>query len=153
LRIEHDAAERSRVFLGTRPGRAYAAHLIVPAVLMVTAIALTLAGLALGMALHGRAGGPAVDLLVAGPAVVGCAAMSARRGGRLPQEVLMTAMATDPSGGGAILLAWLLLWPAAAAALVALPLAGAGTGQTASTTWAVIELLAAAGLARAVARD
>jgi hypothetical protein len=153
LRIEHDAAERSRVFLGTRPGRAYAAHLIVPVVLMVAAIALTLAALALGVALPGHAGGSAVDLLVAGPAVVGCAAMSARRGGRLPQEVLMTAMATDPSGGGVILLAWLLLWPAAAAALVALPLAAAGTGHTASTTWAVIELLAAAGLARAVARD
>ena len=60
----------------------------------------------------------------------------------------MTAMATDPSGGGVILLAWLLLWPAAAAALVALPLAAAGTGHTASTTWAVIELLAAAGFHR-----
>jgi hypothetical protein len=152
LRIEHDAPGRSRVFLAARPGLVYVAHVILPAVLVVAVIALALVGLALGGALPGDAGPAAVDLLLAGPAIVGCAAMSARRGGRVPQEVLMTAMATDPSGGGAVLLAWLLIWPAAAAALVALPLAGA-SAHGASSAWAVAEVVAAAALFRAVARD
>jgi hypothetical protein len=94
-----------------------------------------------------------IDLVLAGPAIVGCAAMSARRGGRLPQEVLVTAMSTDPSGGGAVLLGWLLMWPAAAAALVALPLGGAGSAHAASPAWAVAEVVAAVMLARVLARD
>jgi hypothetical protein len=153
LRIENDAPGRSRVFLGTRPGRAYVAHVILPVVLVVAAIALTVAGLAVGAALSHHAAPAAIDLLLAGPAIVGCAAMAARRGGRLPHEVLMTAVTTDPSGGGVVLLGWLLVWPAAAAALVVLPLASAGSAHAASPTWAVIEVLAAAGLVRAVARD
>jgi hypothetical protein len=152
LRIENDAPGRSRVFLAARPGVAYVAHVILPAVLVVAVTASAIVGLALGGALPGHAGAAAIDLLLAGPAIVGCAAMSARRGGRVPQEVLMTAMATDPSGGGAVLLGWLLIWPAAAAALVALPLGGA-SAHGASSAWAVAEVVAAAALFRAVARD
>jgi hypothetical protein len=47
--------------------------------------------------------------------------MSARRGGRLPQEVLVSAVTTDPSGGGLVLLGWLLFWPAVATAIVYVP--------------------------------
>lgn len=153
LRIENDAPGRSRVFLAARPGRAYAAHAILPAALVAAVTALTSAGLALGGALPGHGGAAALDLLLAGPAIVGCAAMSARRGGRVSQGVLMTAMSTDPSGGGAVLLGWLLMWPAVAAALVALPLAGAGSAHAASPAWAVAEVIAAATLAGALARD
>jgi hypothetical protein len=45
------------------------------------------------------------------------------------------------------------MWPALAAALVVLPLAGAGSAHGASQAWAVVEVVAAIGLARAVARD
>jgi hypothetical protein len=62
-------------------------------------------------------------------------------------------MSTDPSGGGAVLLGWLLMWPAAAAALVALPLGGAGSAHAASPAWAVAEVVAAVVLARVLARD
>lgn len=153
LRIENDAPGRSRLLLGTRPGRAYAAHLVLPALFVVAVIALTLGGLALGGAPAGHTGAAAIDLLVTGPAIVGCAAMSARRGGRLPHEVLMTAMTTDPSGGGIVLLGWLLIWPAAAVALVVLPLGTAGSARGASSAWALGGVVAAAALARAVARD
>jgi hypothetical protein len=153
LRIENDAPGRSRVFLAARPGRAYVAHAILPVVLVVAVITIATAGLALGGALAGHGAAAAVDLLLAGPAIVGCAAMSARRGGRVPQEVLMTAMSTDPSGGGIVLLGWLLVWPAAAAALVALPLGGAGSAHRASAAWAVAEVVVAVALARALARD
>ncbi len=153
LRIENDAPGRSRVFLAARLGRACVAHAILPAVLVVAVIGLTIAGLALGQTLGGHGAVAAIDLLLAGPAIVGCAAMSARRGGRVPQEVLMTAMSTDPSGGGVVLLGWLLMWPALAAALVALPLGTAGSAHGASQAWAVVEVVAAVGLARALARD
>ena len=153
LRIENDAPGRSRVFLAARFGRACVAHAILPAVLIVAIIGLTIAGLALAGALGGHTAVAAIDLLLAGPAVVGCAAMSARRGGRVPQEVLMTAMSSDPSGGGVLLLGWVLMWPALAAALVTLPLAGATSAHGASQAWAVVEVVAAIGLARAVARD
>jgi hypothetical protein len=153
LRIENDAPGRGRVLLGARPGRTYVAHVILPVVIVVSVIALTIAGLALGGALAGHTAASAIDLLVGGPAIAGCAAMSARRGGRLPQEVLTTAMTSDPSGGGIVLLGWLLMWPAAAAVLVALPLGGAGTAHGASSAWSVAELIAAAALARALARD
>src|SRR6185312_9038684 len=77
LRIEHDAPGRSRLFLAARPGRAYLAHAVVPAVLVVIVIAVTAAVLSLSGALAGYGAAAPVDLIVAGPAVVGCAAMSA----------------------------------------------------------------------------
>ncbi|HJS94053.1 MAG TPA: hypothetical protein VJ741_07300, partial [Solirubrobacteraceae bacterium] len=73
---------------------------------------------------------PAALALVAGaPAVVGCAGMSARRGGRLPQEVLAAAVTTDPSGGGLVLLGWLLFWPAVASAIVYVPVRAITVGS------------------------
>jgi len=35
--------------------------------------------------------------------------------------VLISAVGTDPSGGGLVLLGWLLLWPAVAVAVVYIP--------------------------------
>jgi hypothetical protein len=151
LRIENDAPGRSRVFLAARPGLAYLAHAIGPALLLPAVAAVTSVGLALGGALSGHSAAAAVDLVLAAPGVVGCAAMSARRGGRLPQEVLMAAISSDPSGGGIVLLGWLLIWPAAAAALVVLPLGG--SAHSVSAAWAVAEVAAAVVLARVLARD
>jgi hypothetical protein len=62
-------------------------------------------------------------------------------------------MTTDPSGGGIVLLGWLLIWPGAAVALVVLPLGTAGSARGASSAWALGGVVAAAALARAVARD
>jgi hypothetical protein len=121
MRIELDVPSRPPVFLGVRPGRALLAHMVLPALVVFWSVALC----AVVLALAGRlAGGelPAVLALVCGgPAVVGCAGMSARRGGRLPQEVLAAAVTTDPSGGGLVLLGWLLFWPALASAIVYVP--------------------------------
>ena len=153
LRIEHDAPGRSRVFLAARPGRAYIAHTVVAAAIVLAVTAVTSAALALGGGLDGHGAAAATDVVLAGPAIVGCAAMSARRGGQLSQGMLMTAMSADPSGGGIMLLGWLVLWPAAAAALVVLPLGGAGAAHRASLAWAVVALVVAAILARRVARD
>jgi hypothetical protein len=153
LRIENDAPGRSRVFLGARPGRALVAHAILPAVFVVAVLAVTAVVLALSGALAGYRAAPVIDLVLAGPAIVGCAALSARRGGRVPQELLMTAMSSDPSGGGVILLGWVILWPAVAAVLVALSLGRAAAAHGTSVVWAVIDLAVAAVLVRLLARD
>lgn len=153
LRIEHDAPGRSRVFLASRPGRAYLAHAILPATLTAIVTALTAAALALCGALAGHGAAAAVVVILAAPAVTACAGMSARRGGRIPQEVLMTAMSTDPSGGGLVLLGWLAMWPALAAALVAVPLGGAAAAHHAAAAWAVVEVGVTAALLLALGRD
>ena len=54
-----------------------------------------------GVALAGEASAaPALVAVALAPLLTLCAAMSARRGGRLPQSLLVTAMAADPTGGG-----------------------------------------------------
>jgi hypothetical protein len=153
LRIENDAPGRSRVFLGARLGRVYVAHAILPAVFVPAVLALTAVVLVPSGALAAHSAAAVINLVLAGPAIVGCAALSARRGGRISQEMLMTAMGSDPSGGGALLLGWLLMWPAAAAVLVALPLGETSAAHGASTAWAVVDMIAAAVLALLLARD
>lgn len=121
MRIEIDAPSRPPVFLGVRPGRALLAHTALPALVVFCTVAVCAVVLALAGQLAGDELPVALGLISAAPAVVGCAGMSARRGGRLPQEVLVSAVTSDPSGGGLVLLGWVLFWPAMAAAIVYVP--------------------------------
>lgn len=84
------------------------------------------------------------------PAVVGCAGMSARRGGRLPPDVLTLAVTTDPSGGGLVLLGWLLLWPAVASALVYVPVLAITVGSVLGHTVASAGIGLVAGIVMAL---
>jgi len=121
MRIELDMPSRPQVFLGVRPGRALLAHTVLPMLVVFCSVALCAVGLAVAGRLAGGELPAALAVAAAAPAVVGCAGMSARRGGRLPQEVLFSAVTSDPSGGGLTLLGWLLLWPAVACAIVYVP--------------------------------
>lgn len=121
MRIELDVPSRPAVFLGVRPGRALLAHAVLPALVVFCSVALCAVVLAVLGQLAGNELPAALGIVCGAPAVVGCAGMSARRGGRLPQEVLAAAVTTDPSGGGLVLLGWLLFWPAAASAIVYVP--------------------------------
>ena len=91
------AGPRARVLLRPRLGRVLLAHALVPVVVTTAAAALARAGCALA----GSAGRPPPRSLAVAvaPVLTLCAAMSARRGGRLPPSVLATAIAADPSGG------------------------------------------------------
>jgi hypothetical protein len=122
LRMELDLPRRSSVLLGMTNGRAAAAHAIVPLAAFAVAGALATAGVAIAGALPPAGGAAAAIALLAAPAICGFAILSARRGGRLPRELLLSASMSDPSGGGLLLIAWLVAWPAAAAATLALPL-------------------------------
>src|SRR3954451_8753401 len=122
LRAELDLTSRARVLLRPPIGSVMVAHLPVPALTTAAAAALAAAGCAVAGGLGRNGALAAVIAVLAAPATVVCAAMSARRGGRLPQSVLAGAMAADPSGGGLGVLAWLAWWPSVAASLGAGPL-------------------------------
>jgi hypothetical protein len=79
-----------------------------------------------------RAGALAVIAVAVTPAIVACAALSSRRGGRLPISVLTAGATGDPSGGGAAVVAWLVAWPAAAALLGGLPVVLVARGASLS---------------------
>jgi hypothetical protein len=121
LRQEIDQPDASRVLLRRPFGRILLGHVAVPIAVLVTGAAVAGLGVAVAGALPARGGAIAVVAVAVVPAVVLCAALSSRRGGRLPVSVLALGTSGDPSGGG-IVIAWLLAWPAAAVLLGALPL-------------------------------
>ena len=121
LRQEIDQPSASRVLLLRPFGRILLGHIAVPIAVLATGTVLAGLGAAVAGALPSRGGAVAVAAVAVVPAIVLCAALSSRRGGRLPVSVLALGSAGDPSGGG-IVIAWLLAWPAAAVVLGALPL-------------------------------
>jgi hypothetical protein len=127
LRAELDVPDRTQVLLRSPIGRVILEHTLVPGTI-------TSVGAAAGCAVvAGSGSASAATALVAvalAPLLTLCAAMSARRGGRLPQSLLVTAMAADPTGGGSTVLTWLAWWPTMAVALGATPVLLAENGAT-----------------------
>jgi hypothetical protein len=130
LRLEVDHPSASRVLLRRPFGRVLLAHLAVPLV-VVAAAAATAGGIAAAVgAAPARGGALALMAVAVVPAIALCAALSSRRGGRLPVSVLATGMTADPTGGAVTIVAWLLMWPAIAAIVGALPLVLAAHGSS-----------------------
>jgi uncharacterized membrane protein YfcA len=135
LRAELDVPDRARVLLRPRAGRVLVEHVIVPA-------SVTVCGAAAGVAAAVVAGHPgaavAVVTVLVAPALTLCAAMSARRGGRVPQSVLATALAGDPTGGGGAVAGWFAWWPSVAVLAGLIPIALAEAGLPApAVAWVV----------------
>jgi hypothetical protein len=86
-----------------------------PLAVVVCAGALAAVPCALAGAIVARPGALVSVALLAMLTVGLCAALSARRGGRMPLSVLFFASGSDPSGGGIVVLLWLIAWPATAA--------------------------------------
>jgi hypothetical protein len=148
LRAELDVPERTRILLRPRLGRILLEHALVPVLVTTTAAALAVAGCAVA-----GTPPPAVALLAVAvtPVLTLCAAMSARRQGRLPTSVLATAIAVDPSGGAAAVVAWLTFWPALATTLGAVPLiAVTNAGPAVAAVAALGTAIAILALARLV---
>jgi hypothetical protein len=115
LRLEVDTPGSSRILLVQPFGRVLLSHVAVPVAVVVLAGALAVVPCAITGSIVGRPAGVAAIALIALPTVALCAALSARRGGRIPLSVLFFATGSDPAGGGILMLGWLLAWPAAAA--------------------------------------
>jgi hypothetical protein len=154
LRVELDVPGRTATLLRPRIGHVLLAHALLPTLVIASAAALTALGCAIAGALPAPGAIAGVAAVAATPAVTCCAAMSARRGGRVPQSLLVAAIAADPTGGGATITAWLAAWPATAAILGSLPvLLVTGAGLGAALPAAGLAALAVAGLAYALGRD
>jgi hypothetical protein len=154
LRSELDSPGRARVLLRPRIGRVALAHTLIPMVVTTGAALLGAAGCAVAGALPVH--GPATALLVVAvtPMLACCAAMSARRGGRLPPSVFVTAVAADPSGGAGALLAYFAFWPAVAATLGGVPIVLATSAGSAAVVFAAAwTVIATVLLLQPVARD
>jgi hypothetical protein len=148
LRLEIDRPDTHRLLLLRPLGSILADHAAVPIAIATVAAAL---GAAPAGVLRAHDGAPVAAAAVAAvPAIVLCAALSSRRGGRMPVSVLATASAGDPMGGGGIILAWLLAWPAGAAAIAAIALSiVARSSAPASALPVAIVLVVATGAALA----
>jgi hypothetical protein len=147
LRAELDVRARARVLLLPRLGRVLLGHAVVPAAVTTSAALLGAAGCAIAGSLPSA--GAALLAVAVTPMLCLCAGMSARREGRLPPSVLVTAVAADPSGGASFLSAWLALWPTTAATVGAVPIillahgaAAVAAGWTVIATAALVYLLA-----------
>lgn len=146
LRAELDVPDRTRVLLRPPIGRVILEHTLVPA-------AVTAAGATTGVALVALAGeasaATALVAIVLAPLLTLCATMSARRGGRIPQSLLVTAMAADPTGGGYTVLTWAAWWPSTAVVLGAAPILLAEIGAAVlALAWIAIAAGVLAWLAR-----
>ena len=108
-------------------------------------VSVTAVGAGTGAAAAAIGGQPgavvAVIAIAVAPLLTLCAAMSARRGGRVPQTLLVTALAADPTGGGTAVAGWFAWWPCVAVITGVAPLALAESGALAP---AVAWILAAA---------
>jgi hypothetical protein len=122
LRLEVDHPSTSQILLRRPFGRVLLAHLAIPIAIVAGAVAVAGAGVAAVGDLPEHGGALVVLAVLVVPTVVACAALASRRGGRVPISVLAAGAASDPTGGGGTVIAWLLRWPAAAAVLGALPL-------------------------------
>jgi hypothetical protein len=132
LRVEIDRPSASRVLLRRPFGRILLGHVALPIAVMAAGAAAAAVVLAVAGALPARGGALALTAIAIGPAIVLCAALSSRRGGRVPVSVLAMGSAGDPSGGG-IVVAWLLAWPVGAMVLGALPLIYVARGTSLSS--------------------
>ncbi len=132
LRMETDQPSASHVLLTVPFGRVLLGHVAFPMAVVAAAAGVAGAVVAATGEVAARAGALALVAVAVTPAIVACAALSSRRGGRLPISVLTAGAAGDPTGGGAAVIAWLAAWPAAAAVLGGLPLVLVARGASLS---------------------
>jgi hypothetical protein len=154
LRAELDLRTRARVLLRPRLGIVLRAHVVVPALVISGAAVVAVAGAALADVLPAHGPALAIVAIAAIPAITCCAAMSARRGGRLPHSVLAAAMFGDPSGGAIALAAWLTSWPVLGVIVAGVPVALVGghgrSGGAVAALWIALPTVA---LVRLVGTD
>jgi hypothetical protein len=121
LRAETDDPSRVRVLLRAPMGRVLVQHAIVPGTIVLAGSVAAVAGGAIAGALPRHGAAAALLAVMATPAITLCAALSSRRGGRLPVSV-MAATYSDTTGmSGALIVGWIVAWPALAIGLGAVP--------------------------------
>jgi len=150
LRAETDKPGRARVLLRAPMGRVLVAHALVPAVVVLTGSVAAIAGCAIAGALPDHGAATALMAAAATPSITLCAALSSRRGGRLPPRVMAVAYGDTTGMSGALIIGWIVAWPVLAIGFGAVPVSVAVRHGTATLPQLVV-LLAAAPPALALA--
>jgi hypothetical protein len=120
LRAETDKPGRARVLLRAPMGRVLVWHALVPAAVLLAGSLAAVGGCAVAGAVP-RPGAIALLAVMAVPSVTLCAALSSRRGGRLPGSVMAAAFGDATGMAGALILGWIVAWPVLAVGFAALP--------------------------------
>jgi hypothetical protein len=121
LRAETDKPGRARVLLLAPMGRVLVEHALMPVAVVLAGALLAVAGCAIAGALPAHAGAVAALAVLAVPSIVLCAALSSRRGGRLPESVLSVTYVDTTGSSMLIVLLWIVVFPVLAIALGAIP--------------------------------
>jgi hypothetical protein len=147
LRAETDKPGRARVLLIAPMGRVLGEHALVPAAVVLAGALAAVAGCAIAGALPAHGGAVALLAVMATPSIVLCAALSSRRGGRLPESVLSVTYVDTTGSSMLIVLLWIVAFPVLAIALGAIPLSVvAHSGTAALPTFAILLACAPAAL-------
>jgi hypothetical protein len=149
LRAETDKPGRARVLLRAPMGRVLVAHALVPAAVVLVGALAAVGGCAVAGALP-RPDVTALLAVLAVPSITLCAALSSRRGGRLPASVMAAAFGDTTGMSGALVVAWIVAWPILAIAFAALPISIAARDATAGVPQ-IIALLVGAPFALTIA--
>jgi hypothetical protein len=143
LRLEVDHPSTSQILLPRPWGRVLLAHLAIPIAVVAAGTALAGAVVAAVGELPRHGGAIVLVAVAVVPSVVACAALSARRGGRVPISVLAAGAAGDPTGGGGTVIAWWVRWPVVATVIAGLALLAVGPSAPLSSGLPAALLLAA----------
>jgi hypothetical protein len=122
LRAETDQPGRVRVMLRAPIGKVLLQHTAVPLVVVVAGALLAVAGCAVAGALPAHGGDAVLLALLATPSITLCAALSSRRGGRLPPSLLAATYGDSSGLSVGLIFGWIVLWPVLAALACAVPI-------------------------------
>src|SRR4051812_41436132 len=122
LRAETDQPGRVRVLLCAPIGKVLVQHALVPLLVVVIGALLGIAGCAAAGALPDHGGAAVLLAVLATPSITLCAALSSRRGGRLPPSVLAVTYGDTSGLSLGLIFGWIVLWPLMAAATGAIPI-------------------------------
>jgi hypothetical protein len=122
LRAETDQPGRVRVLLRAPIGTVLVQHALVPLAVVVAGALLATAGCAAAGALPGHGAAAVLLAVLATPSITLCAALSSRRGGRLPPSVLSVTYGDTSGLSLGLVFGWIVLWPLLAVVIGAAPI-------------------------------
>jgi hypothetical protein len=111
------------VLLRAPIGKVLVQHTLVPLVVVVVGALLAIAACAAAGALPDHGGAAVLLAVLATPSITLCAALSSRRGGRLPPSLLAVTYGDTSGMSVSLIFGWIVLWPLVAAATSAVPIA------------------------------
>jgi hypothetical protein len=141
LRAETDQPGRVRVLLRAPIGKVLVQHALVPLVVVVIGALLAIAGCAAAGALPDHGGAAVLLAVLATPSITLCAALSCRRGARLPPSLLAATYGDTSGMSVGLIFGWIVLWPLVAAVTGAIAIGVVVHDGTSSLPQLVVALL------------